>query len=95
MIFWSPWAVWPPAVWTADLSGAGEVVYLGDAEHGSVDAVALEAAVAEELPGLHAGEDVLDPGADLLVGLVVFLCPGREFGLARSRWCGMTSPVPG
>ena len=37
----------------------------GDAEHGVVDAVAFEAAVAEDLPGLHAGEDVLDTGADL------------------------------
>lgn len=64
------------------LSGEGEVVHPGDAEHGVVDAFALEAAVAEDLPGLHAGEDVLDPGPDLLVGLVVFLLPVRQFGLA-------------
>ena len=57
-------------------------MHAGDAEHGVVDAVAFEAAVAEDLPGLHAGEDVLDAGADLLVGLVVFLFPVREFGLA-------------
>ncbi|MDH6136635.1 hypothetical protein P3T37_006066 [Kitasatospora sp. MAA4] len=38
-----------------------------DAEHGVVDAVALEAAAAKDLPVLHAGEDVLDAGADLLV----------------------------
>lgn len=31
------------------------------------------------LPGLHAGEGVLDAGADLLVGLVVYLLPVREF----------------
>ncbi|SDN62602.1 hypothetical protein SAMN05444921_13167 [Streptomyces wuyuanensis] len=37
---------------------------------------------AEDLPGLHAGEDVLGAGADLFVGLVVFLYPVREFGLA-------------
>lgn len=55
------------------LSGEGDVVHSCDAEHGVVDAVAFEAAVAEDLPGLHAGEDVLDAGADLLVGLVVGL----------------------
>jgi len=38
-----------------------------------VDAIASETAVAEDLPGLHAGEDVLDTCANLLVGLVVFL----------------------
>lgn len=54
----------------------------GDAEHGVVNAVAFEAAVAEDLPGLHGGEDVLDAGAELFVGLVVFLFPGGEFGLA-------------
>jgi hypothetical protein len=40
-----------------DLASEGEGVHPGDAEHGVVDAVALEAAVAEDLPGLHAGED--------------------------------------
>ncbi|GAA3499084.1 hypothetical protein GCM10019016_061870 [Streptomyces prasinosporus] len=83
----------------ARLSGESEVVQAGDAEHGVVDAVAFEAAVAEDLPGLHAGEDVLDAGADLLVGLDVFIFPGRQFVLAAleavSRRCGMTSPVPG
>lgn len=64
------------------LSGEGEVVHPGDAEHGVVDSVAFEAAVAEDLPGLHAGEGVLDASLDLLVGLVVFLFPIREFGLA-------------
>ncbi|MDX6363328.1 MAG: hypothetical protein QOC85_2338 [Streptomyces sp.] len=39
----------------------------GAAEHGMVHAVALEAAVAEDLPGLHAGDGVLDTGADLFV----------------------------
>lgn len=51
----------------------------GDAEHGVVDAIAFEAAVAEDLPGLHAGEDMLHAGSDLLVGLLVFLLPVREF----------------
>jgi hypothetical protein len=58
--------------------GEGEVVQAGDAEHGVVDAVALEAAVAEDLPGLNAGEGVLDACADLAVGGVVFLFPRRE-----------------
>lgn len=55
----------------------------GDAEHaGVVDAVAFEAAVAEDLPGLHAGEGVLDAGADLAVRAIVFLLPDRQFRLA-------------
>ena len=36
-----------------------------------MDAVTLEAAVAEDLPGLHPGEYVLDACLDLLVGRVV------------------------
>jgi len=51
-------------------------VEAGDAEDGVVDAVAFEAAVAEDLPVLHAGEDVFDAGADLLMGVVVVLLPG-------------------
>lgn len=81
MIFGSPRA-WLAAVRPACLSGEGEVVHPGDAEHGVVDAVSLEAAVAEDLPGLHAGKGLLDPGPDLLVGLVVLLFPVRKFGLA-------------
>jgi hypothetical protein len=42
--------------------------------------VALQTAVAENLPGLHAGEDVLDAGTDLPVGRAVgFLSAGRGF----------------
>jgi hypothetical protein len=71
---------WPP---TAHLPDEGEVVHARDAEHGVVDAVTFEATVAEDLPGLHPGEDVLDSGADLLVGLVVgFLPAGQSFALA-------------
>ena len=67
------------------LSGECEVVQVGDAEHVVVDSVAFESAVAEDLPGLHAGEDVLDAGADLLAGLVVFLFPVRKvFSLASA-----------
>lgn len=54
----------------------------GDTERGVVNAVAFQPAVAEALPGLHAGEGVLDAGADLAVGGVVFLFPGGELGLA-------------
>lgn len=43
----------------------------GDVEHGVVDAVALEAAAVEDLPALHAVEDVLDAGLDPLVRPVV------------------------
>lgn len=52
-----------------------------DAEHGVVDAVAFQVVVAEDLPALHAGEGVLDAGADLAMRGVVFLFPGRQFGL--------------
>jgi hypothetical protein len=63
-------------------AGDGEVVKAGDAEYGLVDAVAFHAAVAEDLPGLHAGEGVLDAGSDLAVRTVGLLIPGREFDLA-------------
>ena len=66
----------------AVLPGESEVVHPGDAEHGVVDAVTFEAAAAENLSGLHAGEDMLDTGADVLVRLVVFLFPVREFAVA-------------
>ncbi len=51
----------------------------GGAEHGGVNAVAFQTAVAKDLPGFHPGEVVLGTGADLLVGPVVFLFPVREF----------------
>lgn len=71
----------------ADLPARGsacdaEVVEAGYAEHGVVDAVAFQPAVAEDLPALHPGEGVLDAGPHLAVRGVVFLFPGRKFGLA-------------
>lgn len=72
----------PVVAVAARLSAEGEVVHPGDAEHGVVDAVTFEAAVAEDLPGLHPGEGVLDAGPDLLVRAVVLFFPVREFGLA-------------
>ena len=48
----------------------------GDAEHGVVDAVAFQAAVAKDLPALHAGEDMPHAGTDFAVGGGAFLFPG-------------------
>lgn len=62
--------------------GKGEVVQSGDSEHGAMDAVAFEAALTQDLPGLQASEGVLDTGADSAVGGVVLLFPAGEFGLA-------------
>jgi hypothetical protein len=42
------------------LLGQGEVVEAGDAEHGVVNAVTFQAAVAQDLPALHPGEVLLD-----------------------------------
>lgn len=53
----------------------------GDAAHRVVHTVAFQAAVAEDFSGLHAGEGVLDTGADLAVRSVVFFLPGRQFAL--------------
>lgn len=50
----------------------------GDAEHDVVDAVAFEAAVAEDFPGLHLGEDVLDTAE----ARAVFVLPVGQFVLA-------------
>ncbi|GAA3434104.1 hypothetical protein GCM10018954_037080 [Kutzneria kofuensis] len=43
-----------------------------------MDAVAFQAAVAEDLPALHAGECVLDARPNSPVETVVFLLPGWE-----------------
>ena len=65
----------------------------GDAEHGVVeDAVAFEAAVAQDLPALHSGEGVLDMGANPLVEGVVFFLPGRE---AASLLAAVRDDQPG
>lgn len=50
-----------------ELSRESKVVQPGDPEDGVVDAVAFETTVTQDLPGLHAGQDVLHAGADLLV----------------------------
>ena len=53
--------------------GAGEVVESGDAEHCGGDALA-----AQDFPGVHPCERVLDSGADLPVGGVVRFLPSHE-----------------
>ncbi|GHJ47313.1 hypothetical protein Cs7R123_46550 [Catellatospora sp. TT07R-123] len=55
----------------------GEVVHAGDGACCVVKAVALEAAVAQDLPILEPPDDVLDPGSDLPVGGVVRLLEGQ------------------
>jgi hypothetical protein len=75
----------------ARLSGESEVVETGDAEHGVVDTVAFEATVTEDLPGLHAGKDVLHAGADLFVRLVVCFSPAGQF-LACAAAVGHDGP---
>lgn len=39
----------------------------------------FQAAIAQDLPTLHPGEDVLDTGSHLLVRVVVLLLPGGQF----------------
>lgn len=56
---------------------------MGDAEHRVVHAIAFEAAVAQDLPGLHPGESMLDPSADHAVRGVVLFLPGGQFALPR------------
>lgn len=71
-----------------------EVVHGGDGLDGVAEDVAFLAAVAEDLPVLHAGEGVLDAGADAWVFGVVFLLAAQEGALAALLRCGMISPVP-
>lgn len=61
-----------------------KVVQVGDPQDRVADAVTLESAVAKDLPGLHAGEDVLDASPDLFVGAIVLMLPSAEFAARRS-----------
>lgn len=63
MIFGAP-AVGPGSGRVGGLRRLKQVVQVGYAEHCRVDAVALQAAVAKYLPGLHAREGVLDAGTE-------------------------------
>lgn len=64
-------------------AAAPDAVQMGDAEHRMVHAIALETAVAQNLPGLHPGEGILDSSADRAVRSVVLFLPGRKFALPR------------
>ncbi|OKI78544.1 hypothetical protein AMK12_21735 [Streptomyces sp. TSRI0395] len=55
----------------------------GDGLDSVVEAVFL-AAVAEDFPGLHAGEGVLDAGADASVFGVVLLLAAQEWATGSS-----------
>ncbi|MBE4771288.1 hypothetical protein [Streptomyces caniscabiei] len=55
----------PPAGRAACSAGEGEVVQAYDAEHGLAHTVAIQAAFAEERPGLQPGEGVLYTAFDL------------------------------
>lgn len=68
----------------------------GDVMHGVMGTVAVEAAVAEDPPGLHVGEDVLDVGRGPACGTCSALLPGCGTSVwPLLRGCGMTSSVPG
>lgn len=55
---------------------------VGDTGGGPVDTASAAAAVTQDLPGLHAGEGVLDAGAAFAVEGVVAVLPGGQAGLA-------------
>lgn len=52
-----------------------------------MDAVALETAIAQDLPGLHPGGDVLDAGSDVLVVAVVLGLPFGDFAFPVKPAC--------
>lgn len=83
---------WSVASATACPPGEVEIVKAGESKHGVVDAVALEAAFAEDSPGLHAGEDVLDAGADPFWDLLWACFQSDSSSPLRRR--SITSPVP-
>ena len=55
-----------------------EIVHVSDAARGPEDAVALKPAVPQDLPILHPGENMLDPGSDPPVGGIMLLLPVRQ-----------------
>jgi hypothetical protein len=51
-------------------AGQSEVVQAGDAEHGVIDTVALEATVAENLPPLGIDDDLMAGGVPVILRLL-------------------------
>ena len=66
-------------------SGEAEVVEAGDAEHGVVDAVAFQTAIAQDLPALHPDADVFDAGMDCAVRGIGSCFSMPEFRAAPSH----------
>src|SRR5437868_10362942 len=73
-----------PSGWKRGSAGQGQVAYEGDAAGRVVDAVAVAAAVAQDVPPLHLRERVLHAGADLLVDGVELDLPAEQ--LAAIAW---------
>lgn len=66
----------------SELSGEGQVVQSGDAEHGLVNAVGLESAGLQDFPVLEPGQGVFHSGSRPAVdGILRFLVRGRRFRL--------------
>lgn len=68
----------------SELSGEGHVVQSGDAEHGLVNAVALESAVAQDLPVLQPGQRVFHSGPGPAMDCVLRLLLTAEVRLTAS-----------
>lgn len=81
------------------LSGVGQVVEPGDAEHGLVNAVALEPAVPQDLPVLQPRQGVFHPGPRPSVdGIVRFLlwaeaCLTTPFAVRDGQASALVSAV--
>ena len=82
-------ACWCVVCGPARSAGHGEVVHERDALRGVLEAGAAAAAVAQNFPVLHPGEDVLDAGTDLAVGGVVVLLPGWQVRAVGTALVGM------
>ena len=67
-----------------ELSGEGQVVEPGDAEHGLVNTVALEPAVPQDLPVLQPGQGVFHPRSRPAVDGVLRLLLRAEVRLTSS-----------
>jgi hypothetical protein len=75
--------------------GEGEVVQAGDAEHGVVDAVAIEAAVAEGFQVFIRAKACSTRARTLRCEVLCSSFHGSSSLWPGSRRCGMTGPVRG